>query len=104
MPMNAQQRECALAEMTAVSAAFYAHATKIGVHPFIEFCGLMNEYIKACQSAHNIGIDFTDCNAHSGKLLPMESFMVDYVNQKLQCIFGDRLTMSLPHDEVSRRE
>jgi hypothetical protein len=100
MTMNFQQRECALAEMRLLASAFYARAAKIGVHPFIEFSGLMNEYIKACEGAHEKGVDFTDCNAHTGKQLPMESFMVDYVNQKLECIFSGRSAMSLTRSEL----
>jgi hypothetical protein len=92
--MNAQQRESALVAMRALATGFYAEATKIGVHPFIEFCGLMNEYIKACQIAHDQGIDFSACNVHSGQPLPLESFMVDYINQKLACIFSGRSVMA----------
>lgn len=85
--MNEFEREAALSRMQQASHAFYASAVSIGVHPFIEFCGLMNEYIKACEAAHRRGQDFTEFNAHTGKSLPMESYMVNYVNEKLECIF-----------------
>jgi len=37
--------------MAQASGAFYAAAIRIGNHPFIEFTGLMNEYIKICADA-----------------------------------------------------
>lgn len=38
-----------LTAMRAASDAFYLAAIRIGVHPFIEFTGLMNEWIKAAE-------------------------------------------------------
>ena len=87
------EREIMLSAMKATSDRFYASATAIGNHPFIEFCGLMNEYIKACKAAHDQGIDFTQCNTHSGQNLPLQPFMVDYINEKLECIFTGRSVM-----------
>lgn len=79
-----------LAQMQAASDAFYRSAVAIGNHPFIEFTGLMNEYIAACQEAAKAGIDFTMCNAHTGRHLPLAPFRVDYINEKLGCIFTGR--------------
>jgi hypothetical protein len=93
MILNTKEREIALAKMKEASSVFYAQATRIGVHPFIEFCGLMNEYIKACEDAHAQGIDFSEFNTHSGKQLPLKSYMIDYINEKLECIFTGRLVM-----------
>ena len=88
--MDSTERTTALAEMQLVSNDFYARAAKIGVHPFIEFCGLMNEYIKCCEYAHKQGIDFSECNKHTGEHLPMQPFAVGYINEKLECIFTGR--------------
>jgi hypothetical protein len=88
------EREDMLKRMQAVSHLFYIQARAIGNHPFIEFAGLMNEYIKACHSAHDKGIDFTNCNTHSGQELPLEDFEVKYINEKLECIFTGRSVMS----------
>lgn len=82
--------------MNRLSDAFYAHAIQIGVHPFIEFAGLMNEYIKCCRDAHEQGIDFANCNVHTGQHLPMESFQIAYVNEKLACIFTGRSVVQAP--------
>ena len=93
--MTQEEREKALAAMHAASNYFYRDAVRIGVHPFIEFAGLMNEHIKACQAAHDKGIDFSECSKHSGQELPMADFMVDYVNEKLECIFTGRIVMGV---------
>lgn len=91
--MTPEEREAALVQMRAASNVFYLLAQKIGVHPFIEFCGLMNEYIKACSDANKEGIDFSECNIHSGIALPMEQYHVNYVNEKLECIYTGRVMM-----------
>lgn len=88
--MTPEEREVALVEMQRTSDTFYRSAIQIRNHPFIEFAGLMNEYIKACSEAHRAGIDFSECNTHSGKELPMPSYMVEYVNEKLECIYTGR--------------
>lgn len=87
-------RKIALAKMQTASDAFYSAAVRIGVHSYIEFTGVMNEYIKACRCAHENGIDFTQCNAHiDGAELPMEDYMIKYINEKLTCIFGNRVRL-----------
>lgn len=86
--MNAEEREQAIARMQKASDAFYKDAVFIGNHPFIEFAGLMNEYITACRAAHKEGIDFTQCNRHNGLTLPLHPVMSDYINEKLECIFS----------------
>ena len=88
--MNSTEREAAIVRMQDASSRFYVDAVQIGNHPWIEFCGLMNEYIKVCCNAHKAGIDFTECNVHSGQSLPMKSFQVEYVNEKLSRIFTGR--------------
>ena len=94
--MNSQERAAAIRAMHETSQAFYASAVRIGNHPFIEFCGLMNEYIKACELAHEKGIDFSNCSGHSGQPLPMRPYMVDYVNEKLGCIFTGNKVRAKP--------
>lgn len=88
-----EEREVMLEKMHAASGSFYAAACRIGNHPFIEFTGLMNEYINVCQTAHDKGIDFTQCNTHSGMFLPMKEHNINYVNEKLECIFTGRSVM-----------
>jgi hypothetical protein len=93
--MTKEDRELALQQMNNVVDVFYHSATRIGNHPFIEFAGIMQAYIKSCERAHAQGIDFSECNRHAGNPLPMESYEVDYLNEKLNCIFDGRI---LAHD------
>lgn len=86
-----EEREAMLRGMHAVSDAFYRGATRIGCHPFIEFTGLLNEYIKICERAHAQGLDFTEANAHSGKALSVEPYEAAYLGEKLGCIYGPSL-------------
>lgn len=87
------ERLVILRRMREASAVFYGLAVQAGCHPFIEFAGLMNEYVKCCESAHNDGIDFTACNKHADQHLPMPGHAVIYVNEKLECIFTGRSVM-----------
>lgn len=84
------EREIALKKMKDASDKFYAEAIRINNHPFLEFTGLLNEYIKACEQAHQENIDFSECNTHSQNHLPLEEHQVQYINEKLECIFTGR--------------
>lgn len=86
-----------LEQMRQVSAKFYAAAVGIQNHAFIEFNGLMAEYIKLCERAHAKGIDFTRCNIHTGTTLPLEAFNVDYISEKLGCIFSGQIAATVAH-------
>jgi hypothetical protein len=83
------EREKMIAAMKVASADFYRAAARSGCHAFIEFTGLMNEYIKLCQEAHEAGVDFTKSNVHcTGASLPMQPYHADYIGEKLECIFA----------------
>lgn len=76
-----------LALMQKAAENFYSAAIRTNCHSFIEFTGLMNEYIKVCQEFQkdNPEADFRECNAHTGKQL--KSYHLDYVLEKLNCIY-----------------
>lgn len=80
-----------LSRMKDASTEFYRRATAIGNHAFIEFTGLMNEYIKACEEALAAGQDFTLANTHTGIALPLQPHHVMYLAEKLNCIYGPTL-------------
>ncbi len=82
-------------DMNHVTSWFYRMATQIGNHPFIEFTGLMNEYIRCCEGALANDVDFSECNTHGGKELPMTNYQVDYTNEKLECIYTGRSVIKL---------
>lgn len=88
---SAKEREEILQKMTEASQVFYSMATAIGNHPFIEFTGLMNEYIAICRNAHEQGVDFTQANIHTGGSIPIENHNVAYLGEKLACIYGPSL-------------
>lgn len=75
-------------KMQAVSNNFYPQACHTGVHPFIEFCGLMNKYIDVCRKAAEDEVQFPFANEHSRIPLPVEPHDLEYLAEKLRCIFG----------------
>lgn len=76
-------------KMAAVSSDFYGKAVMIGVHPFIEFCGLMNKYIDLCREAVAQGYDFASTSVHgSTEALKMETHHASYLAEKFACIFS----------------
>lgn len=89
--MTPEERELALKRMNEAISRFYSAAVQIGNHPFIEFAGVMTAYANTCRRAHEAGIDFSECNRHAGRPLPMEPFEIAYLNEKLDCIFDGRL-------------
>lgn len=96
--MTPQEREVALEQMQNAVNAFYRAAVPIGNHPFIEFTGLMQEYVVACRDAHKNGIDFSECNTHSGIALPLHPTMSTYINEKLGCIFSGAKVLEIIED------
>ena len=76
-------------KMQSTSNTFYSGAVMTGNHAFIEFTGLINEYIKACYDAIEQDIDFTQANIHSGKALPLAPYQLDYITEKFNCIYSD---------------
>lgn len=70
---------------------FYVKAQYTGVHAFIEFCGLTNEFMKICQQTLDEEIDFNDCNIHLGKPMKVYDFNLEYIAEKFSCIFGSSL-------------
>lgn len=83
-----EERAAMLRGMRGASDYFYSMAVRIGVHAFIEFTGLMNEFIKLCEEAHAAGIDFTMANVHTGQHLPFQPHHIAYLYEKLECIYG----------------
>lgn len=89
--MPKKSRDAAIKQMQEASHAFYLAAVRIGVHPFIEFTGLMNEYITVCLQAEASGKRWEDASAHSGIALPLQDHNAKYLAEKLDCIYGPTL-------------
>lgn len=95
-PERQKELKITIAQMHGISSGFYVQATRLNCHPFVEFCGLMNEYIKCCEQALEDGIDFTLCNIHTGQHLPIRSYEKMYLREKLECIFTGSITIVIP--------
>lgn len=83
--------EDSLVKMREASNQFYVAATKVQCHAFIEFTGLMNEYIKVCEANLKRGTDFRELNVHGEGQLHVEPYELDYIGEKLNCIFQGAL-------------
>lgn len=81
--------EQSLELMKGASNTFYQLAALTQCHPFLEFTGIINEYIKICEENYkHRGIDFREENIHTGKnQMVIADYMIDYINEKLECIF-----------------
>lgn len=83
--------EDSLVKMREASDQFYVAATKVQCHAFIEFTGLMNEYIKVCEANLKRGTDFRELNVHGEGQLHIEPYQLNYIRDKLNCIFQGAL-------------
>lgn len=72
--------------MSHTSAQYYQRAVRHHVHEFVEFTGLINEYLKMCQDMVDRDIDPT---VHG---LKGREHNFRYIAEKLICIFGDALS------------
>ena len=89
---NAEERAEQIKKMHEVYEQFYWLATTTHVHAFIEFTGLMAKFVDVCRKAHEAGLDYNICNTHTGQALPkVEAHDVEYMAEKLECIFGPTL-------------
>jgi hypothetical protein len=88
-----EERREILDKMRTTSSAFYAAAVRAGCHAFIEFTGLMNEFIGLCAEADAQGIDWMRANVHGDVHLPFKPHHVKYLSEKLECIYGERLQL-----------
>lgn len=83
-----------LEKMKAVCQTFYWQAANTGCHTFIEFTGLMNEFIKVCEQSAAAGVDFANASTHTGKPLVVYTYNAAYIVEKLDCIFGPTIKSS----------
>jgi len=86
-----EQRAEILTRMKALSNAFYDGAARAGCHAFIEFTGLMNEYLAICHEAEKLGVNWVMANTHNGTSLPIKDHHGAYLAEKLNCIYGPAL-------------
>lgn len=79
--------------MQEASDKFYIASGNTQCHAFVEFTGLMNEYIKVCSEFQkaNPDDDFRSLNAHSGKSLKLKPYHIHYIKEKLNCIYQEEI-------------
>lgn len=78
--------EC-IQKMKQASSNFYKEAIHSGNHAFIEFTGLMTEYINICEDNMKAGVNFSEANRHCGTRMRVEPYRIEYLKEKLECIF-----------------
>ena len=80
-----EEREDILTAMEIARDQFYAAATRIGIHPYVEMAGFMGEFIKMCRDMHEEGVDF------GTSALRAKPHQLAYIAEKFDCIFGEAL-------------
>mgnify|MGYP003344242686 FL=1 len=83
--------ETIIVQMEAVTSIFYRGAIDTNNHAFIEFTGLISEYIAICRNSLEQGIDFTKANIHSDEKLIFHEYNRQYLKEKINCIYGKNL-------------
>jgi hypothetical protein len=103
LPHSPQTPKEILAAMKAASNNYYREAIATNCHTFIEFTGLINEYIKICErNLQQRGIDFTNTSVHAdGPRLHIENWELNYINEKLCCIFPELLLVKTENAEMA---
>ncbi|MEG4329984.1 hypothetical protein, partial [Microcoleus sp. herbarium5] len=87
LPDSPQTPEEILEAMKAAANNYYREAIATNCHTFIEFTGLINEYIKICErNLKQRGVDFTKTSVHcpGEKNLQIEEWELAYINDKLR--------------------
>lgn len=95
MEVTQAEADATLASMRVASDLFYKGAVRAGCHAFIEFTGLINEYISVCAGMSAKGDhSWVTANTHSERPLPIALHQAKYLAEKLDCIFGPSLRVS----------
>lgn len=92
--LSAERRaelEVSLQKMTAAKDTFYRLAMDAHCHAFVEFAGVMHQYIQSCREALDKGIDFAFVNKHNGNSLPLPDHGAAYLGEKIGCIWAGAL-------------
>jgi len=78
-----------LALMQKAANEFYSSAVWTNCHAFVEFTGLINEFIKICTAYQESWPkeDFRQCNVHTGRQMVIETYQLIYILEKLKCIY-----------------
>lgn len=72
-------------------------------HPFLEFSGLMQQYVQICRQASRKGQDFTKSSIHTNVAMPMNADEAEYLAEKLNCIFGPAIRQNPEVAQILRK-
>lgn len=79
-------------DMREAAKRFYGAAVGTRSHAFLEFTGLMNEYVAIAEHAESQGNEhWPQANQHIAIPLPLQPHNVVYLADKLACIYGQTL-------------
>lgn len=65
----------------------FSHRAGGEFHAFVEWCGVMSEHLNIVEGLLKKGIDATNMNVHSGQALPIPDHQLNYLAEKMECIF-----------------
>lgn len=95
VPWEMERAHRMLSAMRSASENFYRAAVRSECHAFVEFTGLMNEYIKVCERMTAEGhLDWMGANTHSGTPMDIRDYELRYLAEKLDCIYGPSMRRS----------
>jgi hypothetical protein len=106
-PERRTELEESLRMMKEISERFYNVVIHTKVHTFIEFTGLLNEFIKICEQSLAKDIDFAMVNTHCREgQLDVRLHNTAYLNEKLNCIFDNcyNITLEPLNDHTSTQK
>lgn len=69
-------------------------------HPFLEFNGLMHKYIECLAKS---GVDPQQANVHGGEAFPVKDHDLEYLGEKLACIFTPMIAANPRAREILSR-
>jgi len=104
LPDSPQTPEEILEEMKIAASNYYREAIATNCHTFIEFTGLINEYIKICErNLKQRGVDFTKTSTHcpGEQKLQIKDWELQYINDKLRCIFPNLQLVEIEDGETN---
>lgn len=97
---DAERTSACLVALDALGVAFYAASASIGVHPVIEFTGLLRIYTAQIKAAVKSGVPLHEISGvHGDRALLFSAGQAAYVAEKLDCIWGE----SFRQDEQAAR-
>ncbi len=104
--MSPEEKEECLRLCAALSSAvtdFYYVLFRLGTggrfHAFVEWCGVMQEHVKITTDLLNADVDAFNMNVHSGQTLPVPSYRLAYLAEKMECIFNGAVRVAVAENE-----